>query len=225
MSTSILGIATANTMNVSSLYIRGVDVHDLFVSPDIFTQTNTSVQLQLQGYVTTTALNTTLAGYQRTVNSSNKINYSFLLDPPDLSIYATNSVLTSTYVTNTALATTLNTYQTKITSENKIPYSNISDTPNLNVYAPLASPTFTGTVVANTITSSGGQDLVIRSNNGVMTNLRLNPNGAVAISSLLTNALQNFIIRPLATRDLIFQIDTGSVFADVMRINGSTGII
>ena len=112
MSTSVLGISSSNTMNTSTLYIQGTDIRNLFVSRVEFNQQNAGGQAQLQNYVTTTALNTTLAGYQQKINSSNKISYTFISDQPNLAIYATSSALAS-YVTNSALATSLDLYQTK----------------------------------------------------------------------------------------------------------------
>ena len=111
MTTSILGLSTSNVLNVSTLYLQGTDIRNLFVSLPTYNQSNSGLQLQLQSYVTTASLNTTLAGYQSTINSSNKISYSFISNPPDLSIYATTSMLGS-YVTSSNLTTTLGSYAT-----------------------------------------------------------------------------------------------------------------
>ena len=86
MATNILGLSTSNVLNVSTLYVQGTDIRDLFVSLPTYNQSNSGIQLQLQNYVTTAALSTTLTGYQPTINSSNKISYSFISNPPDLSI-------------------------------------------------------------------------------------------------------------------------------------------
>ena len=107
---NVFGLDTIDNLDVSTLYIDGVNVNNKFVSVADFTQSNTGNQLQLQNYVTTSALTTTLQGYQRTINSSNKVPYSFISSPPELSIYATNSVLAA-YVTNTALQASLVSYQ------------------------------------------------------------------------------------------------------------------
>ena len=147
MATNILGLFTSNVLNVSTLYLQGTDIRDLFVSLSAFNQSNSGSQLQLQNYVTNTALTTTLTGYQRTVSSTNKISYSFISNPPDLSIYATASVLSS-YITNTSLQDTLNLYQTRLNdTTNRLPYTHISGTPNLATYTPVVNPTFRNNII------------------------------------------------------------------------------
>ena len=64
---NVFGLDTIDTLDVSTLYIGGVDIDNIFVKLTDDVNQNTSIQLQ--NYVTTTALNTTLTGYQRIINS------------------------------------------------------------------------------------------------------------------------------------------------------------
>jgi len=119
------------------------------------------------------------------------------------------------------------TYQTILNnSTNRLPYTFLSGTPDLALYAPLASPTFTGTLKSNSLSSTSGQEMFIRTNNDSSTNIRLFTNGNVAVASVLTNHVgaQNLVIRPTTGRDLVLQNNSsGSTFNDVLRIHGSLG--
>ena len=81
---SILGLDTLDQLSVSKLYIKGADVEETFVSVNSFNQSNSGNQQQLQNYVTTSVLTTTLAGYQRSITSSNKVPYANISGAPDL---------------------------------------------------------------------------------------------------------------------------------------------
>ena len=108
---NVFGLDTIDDLDVSTLCVDGVLIDKMFVKISDTIQQNTNTQLL--EYVTTSVLKTTLAGYQRTINNSNTIPYSFISSPPDLTNFVTNTVLSS-YVTNTNLQTTLNAYQKKL---------------------------------------------------------------------------------------------------------------
>ena len=78
---NVFGLDTLDNLDVSTLYINGVNVNQKFVSTSDFNQSNSGKQLQLQNYVTPTVLATTLTRHQRTIAISKKYLQQHMRNP------------------------------------------------------------------------------------------------------------------------------------------------